>query len=166
VVRKAIDRIGGKVSVTSRPGAGTTVRIDVPVSIATARIMVVECAGLRFGISMDAVSQTVRLNPDRISRIKDNEGFVLHDRVIPICSLAEIMDLPRAVKPDADTRLLMIVEAGAKVAAVEIDAIRDRLDAVLKPMQGLLASARGYAGTTILGDGTVLLVLDVKEILP
>jgi two-component system chemotaxis sensor kinase CheA len=136
------------------------------VSIATARIMVVECAGQRFGIAMDAVSQTVRLTPDRISRIKNNEGFVLRDRVIPICSLAEIMDLPRAARADAEARLLIIVEAGAKVAAVEIDAIGDRLDAVLKPMQGLLASARGYAGTTILGDGAVLLVLDLKEILP
>ena len=48
----------------------------------------------------------------------------------------------------------------------EIDAIRDRLDVVLKPMQGLLAGARGYAGTTLLGNGQVLLVLDVKEILP
>ena len=76
------------------------------------------------------------------------------------------MDLPRAAKSGTEARLLIIVEAGAKVAAVEIDAIGDRLDAVLKPMQGLLASARGYAGTTILGDGTVLLVLDLKEILP
>ena len=60
VVRQVIDQIGGKVSVTSQMGRGTTVRIDVPVSIATARIMVVECAGHRFGIAMDAVTETVR----------------------------------------------------------------------------------------------------------
>ena len=61
---------------------------------------------------------------------------------------------------------MIVIEAGGKIAAVEIDAIRDRLDVVLKPMQGVLANARGYAGTTMLGDGAVLLVLDVKEILP
>ena len=53
-----------------------------------------------------------------------------------------------------------------RIAAFEIDAIRDRVEVVLKPMQGLLAGARGYAGTTLLGDGQVLLVLDVKEIMP
>ncbi len=53
-----------------------------------------------------------------------------------------------------------------RIAAFEIDAIRDRLEVVLKPMQGLLAGARGYAGTTLLGNGQVLLVLDVKEIMP
>jgi two-component system chemotaxis sensor kinase CheA len=51
------------------------------------------------------------------------------------------------------------------VTALEIDAIQDRLEVVLKPLQGLLANARGYAGTTLLGDGRVLLVLDLKEVL-
>ena len=52
------------------------------------------------------------------------------------------------------------------MTALEIDAIQDRLEVVLKPLQGLLSSARGYSGTTLLGDGRVLLVLDLKEILP
>jgi len=166
VVRQAVDQLGGRVSVTSRIGAGATFRIDVPVSIATARIMVVECAGQRFGISMDSVTETVRLSSDRVRQVKSNEGFVLRDRVVPICSLAELIGLPGEKRAEGGARLLIVVEAGAKIAAVEIDAIRDRLDAVLKPMQGLLASARGYSGTTILGDGTVLLVLDLKDILP
>ena len=166
VVRQAVDQLGGRVSVTSRIGAGATFRIDVPVSIATARIMVVECAGQRFGISMDSVTETVRLSSDRVRQVKSNEGFVLRDRVVPICSLAELIGLPGEKRADDGARLLIVVEAGAKIAAVEIDAIRDRLDAVLKPMHGLLATARGYSGTTILGDGTVLLVLDLKDILP
>jgi hypothetical protein len=53
-----------------------------------------------------------------------------------------------------------------KAIALEIDAIEDRLEVVLKPLQGLLSNARGYAGTTLMGDGRVLLVLDLKEILP
>jgi two-component system chemotaxis sensor kinase CheA len=166
VVRQTVEQIGGKVSLTSRPGAGTTVRLDLPVSIATARIMVVEAAGQRFGIAMDSIAETVRVKPDRIRAIKNNEGFVLRDRVVPICSLAALMGLAAEKKANADTRLLIIVEAGAKIAAIEVDAIQDRMQAVLKPMQGLLAATRGYAGTTIQGDGSVLLVLDVREILP
>ena len=165
VVRATVERIGGRASVMSRLGAGTTVRLDLPMNIALSRIMVVEAGGQMFGIPMDAVTETVRLGRDRISRIKNNDGFVLRDRVVPICSLAELMKLPAAPTPAADTRLVLVTEISGKVTALEIDAIQDRLEVVLKPLQGLLANARGYAGTTLLGDGRVLLVLDLKEVL-
>jgi two-component system chemotaxis sensor kinase CheA len=166
VVRATVERIGGRVSLASRVGAGTTIRLDLPTTIAMSRIMVVEAGGQLFGIPMEAVTQTVRVTPDRISRIKTNEGFVWHDRVVPICSLAELMHLPNKPAPDLAARLLIVAEAGGKLAAIEVDAIRDRLEAVLKPMQGLLSNARGYAGTTLMGDGGVLLVLDLNEVLP
>jgi two-component system chemotaxis sensor kinase CheA len=166
VVRTAVEQIGGKVSLQSKLGTGTTVWIDLPTNIAISRIMVVETGGQLFGISMDAVSETVRVAPDRISRIKNNDGFVFRDRVVPIVALAELMKLVEQKKEPAAPRLLVVLEVGGKIAALEIDGIRDRLDVVLKPMQGLLAGARGYAGTTLLGNGQVLLVLDIKELLP
>jgi two-component system chemotaxis sensor kinase CheA len=166
VVRTVVEQIGGRVSLASRIGAGTTVRLDLPMTIAMSRIMVVDAGGQLFGISMDAVSETVRLTPDRISRIKNNLGFVLRERIVPIVSLAELMKLPERAKEDGAARLFVVMEAAGRMAAFEVDAVRDRLDVVLKPMQGLLENARGYAGTTLLGDGQVLLVLDVKELLP
>ena len=165
VVRTAVERMGGRVTISSKVGAGTTVRIDLPLTIAMSRIMVVEAGGQVFGVAMDAVTETVRLPPDRISRIKNNEGFVLRDQVVPIVSLAELMKLPEG-RAEAASRLVLVAETGGRVAAFEIDAIHDRLEVVLKPMQGLLAGARGYAGTTLLGNGQVLLVLDVNEIMP
>ncbi|MDO9412619.1 MAG: chemotaxis protein CheA [Pseudolabrys sp.] len=164
VVRTAVERMGGRVTLASKVGAGTSVRLDMPMTISMSRIMVVQAGGQSFGISMDAVSETVRLSPDRINRIKNNEGFVLRDQVVPVVSLAELMRLP--VNPAAASRLFLIAESGGRTAAFEIDAIGERLEVVLKPMQGLLSGARGYAGTTLLGNGQVLLVLDVKEIMP
>ena len=166
VVRATVERVGGRISLTSRPGVGTTVRLDLPMNIAMSRIMVVETGGQLFGIPMDAVTETVRLTPDHISQIKNNNGFVLRDRIVPICSLAELMNLPTGANSEADAKLLVVAELGGKIAALEIDAIRDRLEVVLKPMQGLLAGARGYLGTTLLGDGRVLLVVDLKELVP
>jgi two-component system, chemotaxis family, sensor kinase CheA len=166
VVRTVVEQIGGRVSLASRVGAGTTVRLDLPMTIAMSRIMVVEAGSQLFGISMDAVSETVRLTPDRISRIKNNLGFVLRERIVPIVSLAELMKLPERAKEDTAARLFVVIEAAGRIAAFEVAAIRDRIDVVLKPMQGLLENARGYAGTTLLGDGQVLLVLDVEELLP
>ncbi|MGA2057802.1 MAG: chemotaxis protein CheA [Bradyrhizobium sp.] len=166
VVRSVVEQIGGRVSLQSKMGKGTTVQIELPTTIAMSRIMVVETGGQLFGISMDAVFETVRVNSDRISQIKNNTGFLFRDRVVPIVALAELMKLPAQTKDAAVAKLLVVMEAAGKIAALEIDAIHDRLDVVLKPMQGLLAGARGYAGTTLLGSGQVLLVLDIKELLP
>jgi two-component system chemotaxis sensor kinase CheA len=165
VVRATIERIGGRVTLKSRVGAGTTISLDLPPNIALLHIMVVEAGGQLFGIPMDAVSETLSLTPDRVSRIKNNEGFVRHERVIPICSLAAAMGLSDAVA-QAAVRLIVVAEVGGKIAGLEVDAIHDRLEVVLKPMQGMLANARGYAGTTLLGDGRVLLVLDLNEVVP
>ena len=98
VVRATVERVGGRISLTSRPG-GTTVRLDLPMNIAMSRIMVVETGGQLFGIPMDAVTETVRLTPDHISQIKNNNGFVLRDRIVPICSLAELMNSPTGANP-------------------------------------------------------------------
>jgi two-component system chemotaxis sensor kinase CheA len=166
VVRAAVEQLGGRVSLVSKVGVGTTARLDLPTTIAISRIMVVEAGGQRFGILMEAVSETVRVSSDRISRIKNNDGFVLRDRIVPIVSLAELMKLPKRARDQSAARLFVIVEALGRIAAFEIDSICDRIEVVLKPMQGLLTGARGYAGTTFMGDGQVLLVLDVKEILP
>jgi two-component system chemotaxis sensor kinase CheA len=166
VVRAAIEQMSGRVALTSQVGAGTTVKIDLPLNIAVSRVMVVDVGGHAFGIPMEAVTETVRLSPDRISEIKGNKGFVLRDRVIPICNLAELMNIPAPTSSSSDSRLIIVAEAAGRVAGLEVEAVRDRLDAILKPMEGLLANSRGYAGTTLLGDGSVLLVLDLKEIIP
>jgi two-component system chemotaxis sensor kinase CheA len=166
VVRTSVQQMEGRVSLTSTVGLGTAVRLELPANIAMSRVMVVEAGGQVFGIPMDAVTETIRLSPDRISQIKTNAGFVLRDRIVPICALSELMNLADAPRSDSEAKLLVVTEVGGKIAALEIDAIRDRLEVVLKPMQGLLSGARGYAGTTLLGDGRVLLVLDLKEVLP
>lgn len=61
---------------------------------------------------------------------------------------------------------MVVAEIGGRITGIEVDAIRERMEVVLKPMQGLLSNARGYAGTTLTGDGAVLLVLELKEIVP
>jgi two-component system, chemotaxis family, sensor kinase CheA len=166
VVRATAAQLGGHVSVSSQVGVGTTVRLDLPLNIALSRIMVVEAGQQVFGIALDAVMETVRLTPDRISQIKSNAGFVLRNRIVPICSLAEAMNLPASPTAGLETRLLVVTEVDGRIVALEVDAIRERLEVVLKPMQGLLSNARGYSGTTLLGDGEVLLVLNLREVLP
>lgn len=164
VVRNTVEQLGGKIAVTSRMGAGTSVRLDLPINVAMSQIMVVVAGGQFFGVPMDLVSETVRLTPDRVSRIKHNRGFVLRDRIVPICSLAEVLNLPGKPADGQVPVLVIVVELGGKIVALEVDAIHERLDAVIKPMQGLLANAPAYSGTIMTADGRVLLVLDLREL--
>lgn len=165
-VRAATAGVGGRISLASKPGLGTTARLELPSRIATLRVMVVEAAGQRFGVPIEAVSKTLQLTPDRISRIKNNDGFVVDERVVPICALAELMQLPAPAPSPGRTRLVVLAETDGRVAGIEVEAIRDRFEGVVKPMTGVLAGARPFAGTMLLGDGTVLLVLDLKELVP
>ena len=67
--------------------------------------------GQLFGVSMDTVSETVRLTPERISQIKNNDGFVLRERVVPVISLAELMKLPERSRDPAAARLFLVIES-------------------------------------------------------
>jgi len=165
VVRTTVDRLGGAVTVTSEVGRGTRVRLSLPLSMAIMRVMMVEAGGSLLGIPMDLIAETVRLDPRRVRTIKQAETFVLHDEVVPLRRLADLLGLPLPpADPDVHHAVLVARVGNAPVGLV-VDRFREGMDVILKPLDGVLAGLRGYTGTALLGDGSVLLVLDLKELL-
>jgi len=165
VVRTTVDRLGGGVTVTSAVGQGTRVRLSLPLSMAITRVMMVEAGGCLLGIPMDLIAETVRLDPRRVRAIKQAETFVLRDEVVPLRRLADLLGLPLPpADPDAHHAVLVARVGNAPVGLV-VDRFREGMDVILKPLDGVLAELRGYTGTALLGDGSVLLVLDLKELL-
>jgi two-component system, chemotaxis family, sensor kinase CheA len=174
-VRGAVDRFGGSAKVESRPGYGTTIRLALPLSMAFMRIMTVRVGGELFGVPIEAIAETVRLPRTHIVQIRGGEAFVLRDKIVPTCRLDRLLELPGADQSrgrgaghadEADDALILVTDAGGQTAGIEIDGIGERLEVVVKPMQGLLAEASDYAGTTLLGNGRVLLVLNLGAVLP
>jgi two-component system chemotaxis sensor kinase CheA len=175
-VRGVVERFGGSAKVESRPGHGTTVRLALPLSMAFMRIMTVRAGGELFGVPIEAITETVRLPRAHIVQIRDGEAFVLRDKIVPTCRLDRLLDLPGSgqsgARPgpqhadDPEDALILVTDAGGQTAGIEIDGIGERLEVVVKPMQGLLAEASDYAGTTLLGNGRVLLVLNLGAVLP
>jgi two-component system chemotaxis sensor kinase CheA len=163
-VRTAVHRMGGRVGLQSRAGLGTTVRITLPFSAMMTRVMVVTARGQRFGIPLDAVVETVRVDVDRIAAVGSTHAVALRRRTVPVVSLADALDLPGAVDPSPQATLVVTNLDGSD-GALRVDDIGERLEVMLKPLEGLLAGMRGYAGSTLLGDGSVLLILDVAELL-
>jgi len=163
-VRTAVERLGGRVSLDSRPGEGTRVRLDLPFTVLMTRILTVEAGGQRFGIPLDAVIETVRAPRSRLVEIGQAQAFVHRDRTLPLIRLAEALGGPPAPSVP-DEANVVVVSAGGQTAGLEVARIGERMEVMLKPLDGLMAGAPALAGATLTGDGQVLLVLDLQELL-
>jgi chemotaxis protein histidine kinase CheA len=163
-VRASVERMGGSVTLRSRLGAGTSARLRMPLSMAVTQVVVVSVAGQRFGVPVDLVIKTVGVAADEVGRILQQEVLVLRDEVLPIIDLAELLDLPRAPRTGGAYSVL-IVQLGNQKVGLLVDGFDREVDVILKPMAGLLADVKTFSGTALLGDGLVLLILNLKEVL-
>jgi len=161
-VRAAVERLGGTVSLRSRPGSGTIVSLMLPFSLMMTRVMTVDVAGQAFGLPLDNVLETTIVGRDLIVPIGSSRAFVLRDRTIPLLDLADTLGLARDESSRQPAKVVVVAAAG-QIGGLEVDHLGDRLDVMLKPMEGLLGGMRSVAGTTLLGDGRVLVVLDIQE---
>ncbi|MDZ5648417.1 chemotaxis protein CheA [Nitrospirillum sp. BR 11828] len=164
-VRAAVSRLGGGVALLSVVGLGTTVRLTLPMNLVLTKVMVVSAGGERYGLPMDGVVETVRVARDRVLSIRAGRAFVLRDTAVPLLALSDLLDQPATAGAGGDTLRAVIVRGGDEMLAVEVDAFLGRHDVVLRPMAGLLAAMPGLLGTTLLGDGGLLMVLDLPDLI-
>ncbi len=162
-VKSAVERVGGNVSVDSRLGQGTIVQLTLPFTVMMTRVMTVETAGQVFGFPLDTVVETAIVRREDLAFVGLGRAFVLRDRTVPLIDLAASLGLSRPNDTEGAVRVVVTSSAG-HLAGIAVDKLGERMDVMLKPMDGLLKNMRGVAGTTLLGDGRVLIVLNVQEL--
>ncbi|KIZ43525.1 chemotaxis protein CheA, partial [Rhodopseudomonas palustris] len=162
-VKTAVERIGGGVAIDSRPGQGTVIRLNLPFSVMMTRVMTVEVAGQSFGLPLDAVVETALVPREAIVAVGAGRAVVLRDRTLPVLDLTVELGLPEPAAA-ADEVRIVVIAASDQLGAIAVDRVGGRMDVMLKPMEGLLQGMGGVAGTTLMGDGRVLVVLDVQEL--
>lgn len=162
-VRTAVERVGGRASIESRPGEGTSVTLTLPFSVMMTHVMTVEAGGQMFGIPLDAVVETLRVPAERIANIGAAKALVHRERTIPIIELSNVLSVPS--DRTLSEAVIVIAALGGALAGIQVDRLGERMEVMLKPLEGLLADVPGLTGTTILGDGRVLLVLDLGGVL-
>lgn len=163
-VRTAVERIGGRVAVASLPGRGTNVELSLPFSVMMTHVMTVEAGGQMFGLPLEAIIETTRVPRAAISSIGAAPAVVLRNRALPLIDLGTALGV-EARRTGEDGATVVVAAANGEWGAFRVDRIVERLDLILKPLEGLLAGTPGILGTTLLGDGRVLLVLDIAEML-
>jgi two-component system chemotaxis sensor kinase CheA len=163
-VRASVERLGGRVQLETRHGSGSTVRFLLPFSVMMTRVMTVEAGGQLFGIPLDAIVEMVRIPRAEIRSVGHAHAFVLRNRTIPLVGLGPTLGWARKGDPDCDATVV-VASGGGLVGGLEVDRLGPPMDVMLKPLEGLLSRIPEIAGTTVLGDGGVLLVLDIKEVL-
>lgn len=167
VVRNNIELIGGTVDLRSTQGKGTSFIIKIPLTLAIVSTLIVEAAGDRFAIPQLSVVELVRvqMNSDhRIERIKDTPVLRLRNKLLPLVHLSQLLgiyegeDVEKAI--DDDNGFIVVMQVGSQTFGVVVDGVFHTEEIVVKPMSTMLRNLTMFSGNTILGDGSVIMIID------
>jgi len=166
VVKSHIEKIGGVVDVSSRPGAGTTVKIRIPLTLAIIPGLVITSGGERFVIPQVSLLELVRLESDssgkRIEYVHGTPVYRRRGSLLPIAYLNQVLGLEASVHSDVVN--MVVLQAEDRQFGLVVDGINDTQEIVVKPLGKQMKKLTLYAGATIMGDGRVALILDVQGI--
>jgi two-component system chemotaxis sensor kinase CheA len=164
VVRANIEQIGGTVDLKSTPAAGTTFTIKIPLTLAIVSALIVEAGAERFAIPQLSVLELVRAangGEHHIERIKDTPVLRLRNKLLPLIQLKELLQLG----PGGDDRgFVVVTQVGSQIFGVVVDGVFHTEEIVIKPLSSKLRHLTVFSGTTILGDGTVIMIIDPNGI--
>lgn len=168
VVRTNIEKIGGTIELKTEQGKGTTFIIKIPLTLAIVSALIVECGGERFAIPQISVLELVRTtatSEHAIERINDAPVLRLRDRLLPLVSLRKLLKLDG--EDEAEERgetFIVVTQVGTYSFGIIVDRVFDTEEIVVKPVAPILRHISMFSGNTILGDGSVIMILDPNGI--
>ncbi len=164
VVRSNVEALGGRVEIHSVPGEGTSFTMILPLTLAILDGMIVRLAGQRFVLPLAHVLETVQPEPGQVKRTApDSEVIDMRGEYVPVKRATEIFGLndDRAVE---DSLVVIVESEGSGKVGLVVDTIDDRREVVIKSLDQNLHPIRGLGGATILGDGSIALILDIEAL--
>jgi two-component system chemotaxis sensor kinase CheA len=164
VVRTNIEQIGGQIDVRSDPGRGASFRIRIPLTLAIMPVLIVGAGGQRFAVPQSSVVELARLRDGGALRIEERGGarlMRLRDTLAPVVSLGEAL---RLVDDAAAPRFVMVADIGGRRFGLLVDEVLDTEEIVVKPLSARLRDLERFSGATILGDGSVVLIVDMNNV--
>jgi two-component system, chemotaxis family, sensor kinase CheA len=167
VVRTVLDRLKGTVNIISLPGRGTTIQLRAPLTLASIQTLLFRIGGRLFAIPLSSVVEITRINDRDISRVDQREVLRLREQILSLVRLERFTTL-HAVDNDAKPRnkhFVIVIGAAEKRFGLIVDSMVGEEELVIKALPAEIVSSDLVSGASILGDGTVVLILNVPAIL-
>jgi two-component system chemotaxis sensor kinase CheA len=162
VVVRSMERLNGLIEAETIPGAGTKFTLQLPLTLAIITVLMVEVGGAVYALPSGAVVESLRYPKSEVTRINGRDTLRVRDRIVPLLHLAEIFG---TAPTGGDEAYAVIVGRGEKRLGLTVDRLRGQQDVVIKALDPVVSEAVvGIAGATILGDGRVVLILDVASL--
>ncbi|MGE5423660.1 MAG: chemotaxis protein CheW [Ignavibacteriales bacterium] len=172
VVRSNVESIGGSVALSSVVGQGSTFVLKIPLSMSIIKGLMVETCGLRFIIGLDSIEETVKILSDNVRRYKNSLVADIRGEILPLIYLKEVMGIGPATKQQSeddgyiDERLsIVVINVDGIQFGLIVDRFQNEQEFVIKSLGSELAALKIYTGATILGDGSVVLILNPAQLL-
>jgi two-component system chemotaxis sensor kinase CheA len=162
VVKTKITALGGTVHVDSQVGKGTRTTIKLPITLAIIQAILVTDTQETFAIPTSQVSEIVRVKKSDVQKLGKTEAIVVRDHVIPMMHLHKLLHLPESDEAELELLIIYLGDEHTKMA-LAVDSVLRQQDILVKSLNDALSGIKGVSGATILGDGQVVLVLDVAQ---
>ncbi|MGA7092201.1 MAG: chemotaxis protein CheA [Candidatus Acidiferrales bacterium] len=162
VVKASLDNLKGTVEIESEPGSGATFRLMMPLTLASIQALLFRVGGRLYAVPLASVVEITRINVEEVHRVETHEVFQLRDQVLP---LVRLDNLARHTPSEPSRRLfVVIIGAGSRKFGLAVDSLMGEEELVIKALEDRLVSSPLVSGASILGDGTVVLILNVPAV--
>lgn len=161
VVKKALEELGGRMSLATKLGQGTTFTLELPLTLAIAEALIVSVNGQRFAVPQSAVREVFEVESASTKVLENNEIITHRGKVLPLLRLARVFEMDH--QRGANFHVLVLGEE-TNAVGLAVDRILGQREIVVRAIKDPLAQSKGIAGATELGDQRVVLILDVSEL--
>jgi two-component system chemotaxis sensor kinase CheA len=159
VVKTNITKLNGRIDITSNVGLGTTIIISLPLTLAILPVLLVRVGDQPFAVPLSMVREITPINPKDVKQVSGRATMIVREEVLPVRSLASLINWPEPQAPSFG----VLMQSADTAFVLGIDGFIGRDDVVIKPLLDI--KPKGIAGATLSGDGSVVLVLDMEELL-
>lgn len=163
VVKTKIEQLGGAVEVETEKGVGSKFIIRLPLTLAIIQALLVVIGDEKYAIPLNSTKEIIKITPEQIKMIQNQEVILLRNMVVPIVRLNKILEVP-GDHDEKKNMTVVIVKKGEKTSGFLVDSLIGQREVVIKSLGKLLSGIKYIAGATILGDGNVALILDVNSL--
>jgi two-component system chemotaxis sensor kinase CheA len=164
IVKTKVENLGGMVQINSTQGQGSVLEIHLPLTLAIIQTLTVKLGAEVYAIPSTYVEQIISLFDSEVKVVRNQEMFMYRGSILPLFRLQDILDTPDAKNNKFEELDVVILKVGDRLVGCVVDALLRQQDVVIKSLGNYLGTIKGIAGATILGDGRVALILDIRAV--